>query len=396
VKYKSALVIDDDLLFQVVAGEVLYAAGVSEVATADDGLLGLQMLADSPGKFDLIICDLQMPNIDGVGVMRELGVLNYQGTVVIASGEDRNLIRTVHSMAQMLGIRIAGALKKPLDSDALQAMLLADLQQDTAFNQAAVTQEEIARAIREEAIVPFFQPKVNLRSGSLTGFEVLARFRDAEGQYHSCLPHLQAAEQYGLMTELTLMLLGRVIEETRHWQSEIGAFGLALNLSPTSFGEVSLPDLLANTCRDAGFDISRLTLEVTEDRLLERKAPILEVLSRLRLAGFKLSVDDFGAGSTSIEQLKLFPFNELKIDQQFIQTAANDEFSRVTVRSSVALAAMSDMMVVVEGIETEEMLKIAVGAGADEGQGYYFSRPLPPSDVIGWARKFQLGQTKVV
>jgi len=130
--------------------------------------------------------------------------------------------------------------------------------------------------------------------------------------------------------------------------------------------------------------------------LLERKAPILEVLSRLRLAGFKLSVDDFGAGSTSIEQLKLFPFNELKIDQQFIQTAANDEFSRVTVRSSVALAAMSDMMVVVEGIETEEMLKIAVGAGADEGQGYYFSRPLPPSDVIGWARKFQLGQTKVV
>ncbi|MEQ8300424.1 MAG: EAL domain-containing response regulator [Hyphomonas sp.] len=394
MRHHSALIMDDDPLFQVVAEEALYALGLSEVSMADDGHLGLKMLADSPGKYDLIICDLQMPNIDGVGVMRELGKLKYDGTVVIASSEDRSLIKTVYNMAQMLGIRIAGALKKPLDGDALQALLQSTLHLDETFSQPAVAQDEITRAIRDKAIVPFYQPKVNLRTGSVTGFEVLARLRDAEGQYHTCSPYLQAAEQYGLITDLTLMLLDQVIPEARQLQDQIGPFRLALNLSPTSVGDATLPDLLANTCRDAGFDTSQITLEVTEDRLLERKATVLEVISRLRLAGFKLSVDDFGAGSTSIEQLKIFPFNELKIDRQFVEIAPDDEFSRVTIRSSIALASMLGMTVVAEGIETEEVLNFVIAAGADEGQGYYFSEPLPASAVVGWARKFRLGSPK--
>lgn len=393
--HHSALIIDDDPLFQIVAEEILYAAGLAAVKTADDGHSGLQAIADHPGEIDLVICDLQMPSLDGVGVIRELAALKFDGTVVIVSSEDSNLVGVVCKMAEMLGVRIVGALKKPLDAVALQAMLATQVFSPAPAPETPVTRAAVEQAIAQRLILPYYQPQVSLRTGRLSGFEVLARITADDGTIRNCMGHLRAAESFGLMTDLTMAIVDQVIEDAHSWQGMAEPFRLAINLSPTSVEDVSLPDMLVAKFSAAGFDMSLITLEVTEDRLLERNTHVMEVLARLRLAGFRLSIDDFGAGSTSAEQLKLFPFNELKIDKQFVQSAGHDAFSRVTMESSIAMASMLGMTVVAEGVETEAARAFAAAAGADEAQGFIYAQAMPAPDVLDWSQAFRTRAAKV-
>ncbi|MEO0720966.1 MAG: EAL domain-containing protein [Pseudomonadota bacterium] len=132
----------------------------------------------------------------------------------------------------------------------------------------------------------------------------------------------------------------------------------------------------------------RFTVEVTENRLVQHEANVLEVLSRFRLLGFKLSMDDFGTGATSFEQLRLYPFSELKIDRSFIQNAREDDFSKTTVETSARLAAMLGISVVAEGIETDDQLKLATDVGAESIQGFLISRPLSASQLTEWVKRF--------
>lgn len=387
MKHRSALIIDDDPLFQVVVEEALLAAGIARVQCADDGAIGVACIAEQPDQFDLVVCDLQMPNLDGVGVMRELAALNFAGTVIILSGEDTGLIRTVYNMSRMLGVRMAGCLRKPFKIDEFNALLLKDPQEAVATPNT-MTREEIVAVIRKRQIVPFYQPQINVRTNKVAGFEVLARLTIGDVQGAAPMEHLRAAERFGLMSELTLMMIDQVITDLDGWQSTIGPMRIALNLSPIIVSDTSFPDQLIARFRERDIDPSLITLEITEERLLENKVAVLEVLSRLRLAGFRLSVDDFGTGATSIEQLRLFPFTELKIDRQFVQGASDDAFAKMGLQASATFAAMLDMTVVAEGVETEDALNLAIQSGADEVQGYFYARAMPASKVVGWVKSF--------
>lgn len=390
MNYSTALIIDDDPLFQIVAEEALLAAGVTTVQTADDGKLGIQCICDHPYSIDLIICDLQMPNMTGVDVVRELSNLGYTGTVIIASSEDDGLIRTVHNMALKLGIRIAGAVRKPLNMMELKHLLADQAQMVPAPALVSLSRTQIKKAISSRKIRPHYQPKINIHTNSVSGFEVLARLDNASPKASAPTAYLEAAEKHGLMTELTISIIEQALAETSSWREQFGPFKLAFNLSPTSVQDTGLPDVLINCVKSAGVDPATVTMEITEDRLLENTASTLEVLSSLRLAGFELSVDDFGTGATSIEQLQTFPFTELKIDRQFVQAAAHDEFSQMTVQTSAKLAALLGMRIVAEGVETEEALHFVKAAGAHEAQGYFFSGALSPQEVFAWVNAFQL------
>ena len=111
----------------------------------------------------------------------------------------------------------------------------------------------------------------------------------------------------------------------------------------------------------------------------------------MRLYGFDLSIDDFGTGATSIEQLRTFPFTELKIDGRFLMASKNDEFSRLTVETSARLASMLDMKVVTEGVETLDAIEFARNSGADEVQGFHFARPMDAPATVNWLKSYELG-----
>ncbi len=385
MSFSAALIIDDDPLYHIVAEETLVSLGFSSVAVAEDGATGIRRLREDPDQFDLVLCDLNMPEMDGVSVIRELGQIDYRGALIIVSGEDMGLISTVRTMAQLVGVRVLGALKKPLDKDTL-ATLLRNPATISEQRAERVTRHMLKQAISEGRIQPVYQPKLDNRSRSITGVEVLLRVIGEHGELQSPEPFIIAAERDRMIDQLTDVIFRRALSDATEWKQDGFEPRLAFNLSPVSLNDLDLPDRLKSHFSEAGLEPNATTLEITENRLLDHHADVLDILSRLRLAGFRLSMDDFGTGATSMEQLRLFPFNELKIDKSFVLTALEDEFARTTVETGARLAAMLGLDIVAEGVETKEMLNFVIRSGASHAQGFYIARPLAAKDVTEWVR----------
>lgn len=386
--FTNALVIDDDPIFRLVAEDALRALGVENVDVAEDGASGLARIVSLTKAYDLIICDLQMPNLDGVSVVRELANINFSGALIIASSEADAVISAVQRMAIMVGVRILGAIKKPLTIGVLEKLLTQAKSEDRDAAITPMTRHGLKTAMIEKRLIPYYQPKLSLKLQKVTSAEVLTRVFSPEGNLMSLQACLKAAEQYDLMDELTLVIMDQTIADIENWNERGLSLDLSFNISPSMLRNLDLPDLLASRFKSAGIDLQTITLEVTEERLLDYDANVLEVLSRLRLLGFKLSIDDFGTGATSIEQLRLYPFNELKIDKTFIQGAQSDPFARTTVEASIRLAAMLDMVIVAEGVETEDDFGFVQTAGTHMVQGYLVSRALPADKLYTWLKEF--------
>lgn len=387
--YRHALVIDDDPLFQIVISEGLRTSGVAIIETADDGVEGLEALASADGDVDLIAVDLQMPNMTGVDVIRELGRLGFKGSVIIISSEASNLRRSVENMAKLLGINILGAIGKPLDLDELRTLIHVDRSAESNQNGRHLSRSNVIKAIADRDLVPFFQPKVSLKSRAVTGFEVLARHVDNQAG-PAPFNYLDAIEKYGLSIDFLCAMIRQAAEQTDVWGAAFRSLGLSFNLTPLAVQDSGLPDRLLSCVVQAGLDPKSITFEITENHLLECTAESLEVLSLMRLYGFDLSIDDFGTGATSIEQLRTFPFTELKIDGRFLMASENDEFSRLTVETSAKLASMLGMKVVAEGVETTDAIEFSEKSGADEVQGYYFARPMNAALSLEWLQSYEL------
>lgn len=379
------LIVDDDPIFQIVSSEILRAQGFKEVDTASDGREGLEQIR-SNDDYDLVLSDLNMPNMDGPSFIRLLGEQKYRGSVIIVSSEDPSLLKTVQSMAIMAGVRLLGSISKPLTEDALDALLTVSASQCFAADEDQLSVSEVMDAIKADQFVPYYQPKMDIESGIVTSVEVLARKTEADGSIIPPINFIECAEQHGLINLMTDQIIAKSIRDAVGWAEAGIRADLAFNLSPTMLTDRSLPDRLARQFQSAGIDLSRITLEVTENRLVEYGADTLEVLSRLRLKGFKLSVDDFGTGATSFEQLQLYPFNQLKIDKSFVMSALNDPFAEATVRTSAKLARLLKMQIVAEGVETIEELDFVRSCRIEVAQGFLIAKPMPADAAFAFLK----------
>ncbi len=387
--FQRALVIDDDPLFQIVISEGLKGSGVATIETADDGVHGLEALSKADVAFDLIAVDLQMPNMTGVDVIRELSRIGFKGSVIIVSSEASNLRRSVENMAKLLGVDILGALGKPLNVDALNALIHKGRENKQGNHGRLLSRSHVINAIENRELIPHFQPKVCLKTRSVTGFEILARHIDQETG-SAPVNYLEAIEKFGLSIDFLCAMIAQAAELIDDWEPRYRALNLSFNLTPLAVQDSGLPDRLLAAVVRTGLDPKSVTFEITENHLLECTAASLEVLSLMRLYGFDLSIDDFGTGATSIEQLRTFPFTELKIDGRFMMTSDSDEFSRLTVETSAKLAGMLGMKVVAEGVETPAAISFARRAGADQVQGFHFARAMSAEQTLAWLRSYEL------
>jgi EAL domain-containing protein (putative c-di-GMP-specific phosphodiesterase class I)/CheY-like chemotaxis protein len=384
------LVVDDVKLMRDMASAMLRATGITLIRTGDDGADALDVLdrMTAAGEHcDLMLLDLNMPVMDGIEVLRHLADRNFAGQIALFSGETSRVLRTAEALARAHQLNILGVLEKPLTRSALAAMLARMRAGDARIpgrTDAPFIEAELLDAIRLGHIEIAVQPKVQMNSRQPVGVEALARWRHPQRGLIGAGQFIPLAESGGAAEPLFDSILGQALRAAARWRADGLHLQMAVNLSTANLTRLDLPQRIAAAAEEYGLQPGDIMLEVTESRLIDDRVAALEVLTRLRLKGFNLAIDDFGTGYSSLEQLQRFPFEEMKIDRQFIGLAAEDQAARAIVSSSVRLAKRLGMVTVAEGIESQADWDCAAAEDCDVAQGYFISIPMLPEALPRW------------
>lgn len=243
------------------------------------------------------------------------------------------------------------------------------------------------RALINGRLHMVYQPKISFRDGRLKRVEALVRWDDPELGSVSPSRFVPLAEKHGLIDQLTQWGLRTTLRQWREWRSEGLETALAFNISAFSLDHLDFPDLVERMCTALDVPTDQLVLELTEGAT-QPLVKLMDTLTRFRIKGIGLAIDDFGVGYSTLMQLRQLPFTELKIDRFFIEDAPTSEDSKLIVRSIIDLAHGLCLTVTAEGIETVSQLRLLRELGCDVAQGFLISRPLLPGDVPAWTKDF--------
>jgi EAL domain-containing protein (putative c-di-GMP-specific phosphodiesterase class I)/ActR/RegA family two-component response regulator len=382
------LVDDDDFLLDLIE-ETLRQLGIENLSRATSGTQALAQIDAASEPLQLIICDLNMPEMDGIELVRHLSTRNYDGGVLLLSGSDARLLQTVGNLLREHKLNFLGALEKPIDVALLVAAMMklndAAPKGGGAYAQTQMlTPDEIRAGLKTGCVEPFFQPKVAVTGRHVLGAECLLRWRHPQRGLISPLAVIPVAEAHDLIDELTLAVFTKAMWHLGEWTRQGHALKVSVNISVDNLKRFDLPDVLADIARKAGVDPSQVVLEITESRLMSKLSTGLEIITRMRLMGFGLSIDDFGTGYSSMEKLQQMPFTELKVDRAFVFGATSDPVARAIFESSVNLGHALNMQVVAEGAETQADWDMVATVGCDQLQGYVVAKPMPAGEFINW------------
>ena len=239
------------------------------------------------------------------------------------------------------------------------------------------------RALINGRLRMVYQPKVSLTDGRLRRVEALVRWDDPELGAISPSRFVPLAEKHGLIDQLTQWGLRTTLRQWLNWCEDGLDTCLAFNISALSLDQLDFPDLVERMCRALEVPADRLVLELTEGAT-QPLVKLMDTLTRFRIKGIGLAIDDFGVGYSTLMQLRQLPFTELKIDRFFIEDAPMSKDSALIVKSIIDLAHGLSLTVTAEGVETAEQMKLLRELGCDVAQGYFVARPLEPDKLKDW------------
>lgn len=379
------LVVDDNKFIVSLLRRYLERLGIVSPLEAHDGVEALEILDAT--AVDVVLCDLDMPGMDGIEFLRHLAERKRTPAVALLSGQDRSILNTAVQLGRAHGLRVIGSIAKPFRLPTLKTLLeRMDIGPDgfSGLSFQPLTPEAVRQGLAADAVELAFQPKVAARDRTLMGVETLLRWRGVDGKLKSPAAVVPVAERYGLMNQLTEAIVHKALAQHGAWLAEGHSFKLAVNVSQHDLNRYDFPEFIVETAERAGAPPSSIMLEVTESRLMADIAKPLEILSRLRLKGVGLAIDDYGTGASTMQQLKRIPFTELKIDREFIAGAPDDPATRTMLTAIISLAKELGLEIVAEGVETESEWRLVTARGVDAVQGYYTARPMSAADLTGW------------
>lgn len=382
------LIVDDDELILKTMTASLGSLGLQSVTAESDGERFLDSLKRTDHDFDVILCDLNMPNVDGLTLLRHLASCNYPGFVILMSGEDRRILNAAATLAGALALKLIGAVTKPVTRHSLHNILTKAqryvLEEDSPKHAIHVSEEQLRLAIANNELETFYQPKVSAEDRTLKGAEALVRWRSPELGLVAPNAFIPVAEKTGLVSDIFDIVVSKLIHSAGDLHRSGYNLSMSVNLSVSTLDRLDLPEFLADLTTQAGLSPDHVILELTESQLMADIFYPLEILCRAAMMGFRLSVDDFGTGFSSMSKLTTFPFHELKIDREFVNGAASDEIARTILETSTLLGQKLDMSVVAEGVETQEDWDVAATAGVNLMQGYFVAKPMPLDEFRDW------------
>ena len=390
----SLLVVDDNIVQRIQVVALCRELGIEMIYEAGSGAEALALLSMLVLPPDIAIVDLEMPGMDGVELIESLHERRLSIPLVVVSGREVVLINTVETMARNLGIPVVAGIRKPLRRETLAAAFDSwDRERAQPGADASrvpvvpIAPAELEAAIASGAITVQYQPKVDMAKGVVCGVEALARWtHPVHGEVRP--DHfVELAEREGMIHALTVSVLRQAFGVASLW-NELGLqLSMAVNLSPRLLEDPALVRELSTLLDEHGLEAHQVVLEITESSVVDCMGVALGVLARLRLRGFGLSIDDYGTGFSSMQQLARIPFSELKIDRAFVHGAHQRTNLRVILQSALDMSRQLGLVTVAEGIETLADWQLVRDSGCGVGQGFLVS-PAMAGDVLpAWMRR---------
>jgi EAL domain-containing protein (putative c-di-GMP-specific phosphodiesterase class I) len=367
-------IVDDELGFCRFVERIGMDCGFRVLATTDPLHFRAEIAPLDPA---IIILDLQIPGMDGVELLRELATMGLTSRVLLASGSDTKILESAMFLGMARGLKMEGCLQKPLRVAELKQIL-----ERLNPQVQEPTNADLEQAIEKNGLSLQYQAKLDLRTDTIIGVEALARWRHPILGSIPPTKFIPMAERSEMITPLTRWVISEAIAQAADWQAQGLAISTSINLSAAGTYGYDLPDWVEKLCRHAGLPAERVTFELTETAAMRDGIKLMDVLTRLRLKGFHLSIDDFGIGYSSLVQLQQLPFSELKIDISFVQNLHTSESSRVIVDTIIGMARNLKLITVAEGVESPEALEILKAKGCDYAQGFHIARPTDAADLI--------------
>ncbi len=388
----TILALDDEPFMLKLLARMLANMGFTSVTLCDNGHAALDQIDDVNARPNLILLDLNMPGMDGIEFVRHLVERHYSGSLILISGEDERMLQAAEKLVQAHRIQVLGHLRKPVKLEVLSALL--EKWTPPALDNLPVTKkiygaDEVQTAINSGQLVNYYQPKVAVATAEVVGVETLVRWRHPIDGIILPDRFIGVAEAHGLINDLTRTVLTSALTQAKAWQEAGLTLRVAVNISMDNLTSLDFVDFVTELATKAGVPPQGVVLEVTESRLMQDTRAPLEILTRLRLKRFRLSIDDFGTGHSSLAQLRDIPFDELKIDQGFVHRAWSDETLRAMYDASLALARQLGMEVVAEGVEDRNDWDLLQRTGCDLAQGSFISVPMPAAEFPIWLKGWQ-------
>lgn len=386
------MVVEDSLVQRLHALEVLASLGVLHTLEAADGQQALEVLAAAPRKPDILITDLEMPGMDGVDLIAGIARRQLASALIVVSGLESNLLRTVETMAREYGLRVLGVARKPLSAEHLSLLIsrysLASPSIDASpANPSRFSHDDLLTAVDQQQLLLHYQPKVTMASGLLRGVEALVRWQHPQLGLIAPTHFIPDTEQSGVIDRLTDWVLGSALTQLAHWHAHGLKISVAVNLSPHSLAHPDLADRIAARVQASGLEPRWLILEITETAVMSNLALSLGTLARLRLKGFGLAIDDFGTGVSSMQQLSRIPFTELKIDRSLVDGAAESPQLQGLLQGIVEMSKRLNLVAVAEGVENPADWQFIRQLGCELSQGFFVAKPMPGETLPGWLKQ---------
>lgn len=396
----SIYVVDDEEQQVEMMLEIIDISGLS----AKGFTLAAEFINQKISNDDIVLLDLNMPNMDGIEVMRKLYDKNCSPTYILMSGFDERVLHSAKQFAVSKGIVVAETLTKPIDTRYFiqhinELYSEKKLTFDKRISQQTIQKlpsdkqvlllDDLKFAINNHNLVLFYQPQIELQTGKIHGFEALVRLQHPVMGLVFPDQFIEMGEQNGLISEITNEVIDLAIRDYSVFCDLGISAKISINISAKDLLDLSMPEKLALKLEANNIPPEAIMVELTESAVLSSVSDSLDILNRLRMKGFSLSIDDFGTGHSSLVQLYQAPFTELKIDQHFTMKMMSDDEAMSIVKICILLAKELKMETVAEGVETQEIWDKLKDLGCDVAQGYLISKPLALSACCEWVAKYK-------
>ncbi|MFT5645062.1 MAG: EAL domain-containing protein (putative c-di-GMP-specific phosphodiesterase class I) [Janthinobacterium sp.] len=386
------LVADGDPVLRHSLADMLTRLGAGKVSVVANGHAALRSFdVDMAPAIDVAIIDLSLPGLDGLDVLRHLADARCLAGIIVIGAQRNDVLFSVKTIAHAYGVDLLGEIAKPVAQQDLAVLIERYLAPAVPARAPgpAFTFEEIEQGLQEHQFEPFFQPMIELETGQIKGLETFARWRHPQHGMLDPVDFMAPLQQRGRVDFLDWGMIESALAGCRVLHDQGMPMSISINLAPYTLVQAGFMAQLSACLAQHRIMAQYITFELPESAVLSTDAQFLERLLRLRMLGFGLAIDDYGAGCTNLQALARMPFSELKIDRNFVDGASKAPALATVLRTCLGLARSLERRSVAVGVEVEADWDFLQGMGCTCAQGYYIGKPMALAEFPVWLKDWR-------